>query len=847
MQPLIVGSPTKLNIDNDWCKKCKLHQSATHPQIKGRGDYNSKFLILGEAPGKIEDDAGIPLIGKPGEFLQYYLNQKGVSCYITNAVLCRPKDGDYTRTPLPTEISCCYPFTIQTIREMLPKVVLCLGKIAFQQLVRVNANLEVIRGKVFYHPELNTYIIPTYHPTHILKMHDKMLVDRFSSDLDTAIETLKRPEPRRLSTIPKSLSDPIDIKDYLISAVTKPAIAVDLETSGLDARYDKITDISLCVEPGKGIHIKWEVIQEFLPELKNILISPSIEKVFHNASFDISFLASVGIEVTTPIFDTMLAYHTLTMSYEGGESRSLYKLKSMAWFLTSEGGYEEALLELGGITGVQGILKKKKEKPVIRQDSLFGIQTSTGNILDENNKKLQELATFVKDIKTNKIKKLGLTELQYYAAMDADVTYRIYKQLKIKIDKDFSFVYYEIIIPLMFELMILKMNGIKIDVPYIDNLIEENTVLAEKLRHKVITKAGKDFNLNSTDQMREFMYEVLKLPINEKFVTGKKKQPSTGEAALEFYSGKAPILKSVLEYRNIQKQTSTFLEGYKKLVDKDTERVYPEYQQTGTATGRLSCSTPNVQQIPRDNKIRNMIIPDVGCKLLVVDLSQIELRVLAFVSQDVAMMEAFKSGHDLHTYTACLMFNIELSKFDKKNPEHNERRTMSKVVNFGIVYGQTSRALAESLSISVDKAEAFMNRFFNSYPNVKKWINETRKFAREFGYVETLYGRRRNLPNVYSTDEGLREAALRQAVNTKIQSPAGDIAFMGLIRTGQWLRKERKKSKIIGTVHDSILVEAPEEEVEVVSKKVVECMTQNIPKISIPLVADLDILDRWRK
>lgn len=1255
------------NTNNSFCKKCKLYLRAKNPCIIGRGDLNSKILILGECPGKTEDEQGQVFVGKSGKFLQFYINNIGLDCYISNAVLCRPTDANgKNKTPTPTEIESCKAFTIDLIRTMKPKVVLTVGNIALQQLLKLNLNIETARGKVFYHPELNTYVIPTYHPAYILRTNDKRHRDEFISDLSLAREYSLKPPPRKIESSSRSLQDPFDISEYFDLVLNSTSVAIDLETTSTDWKTGRITDISVCCEIGKGIHIDWKYIADnpkLCSKLKDILASDKIEKVFHNADFDIKFLRSVGLKVSDPIFDTMLAYHTLTMSYEGGKAISLYKLKTMTWFLTQEGGYESILDEFGGIVGVQsGNTEEstKAKKPTLKERrSLFDEQelAKVTNLDLELNKRLLESSQYILSTKKEKFNTFNVKPKEFYAAMDANVTYRIYKYLKVRIDESYSYPFYTIIMPLCRTLIRLHENGIMIDIPYIDKLIAENNTKAEKVKSDFLKKAGYEFNINSVDQLREYIFGHLKLQVNPKMVTATIKKPSTDEEALIYYSKQNPILKKILDYRGILKQTSTYLEGYKKVAD-EFSRVYPEYFQLGTATGRISAKNPNLQNLPRENRIRNIIIPKPGCKLVISDLclakgslvvtnrgsipietvsigdevlqedgsfrkvlnvfyrgkkeivkietelgytvfstknhrfrvinkngeyvwkkigslekedyiaiqphvlsitektlfpeieykhsnnkkinkipkyitedlcelmgylcgdgsftgsslrwvvcdkdedvdkyivslfkkifnediskfsryrgviermfnskplikalidlglskenvpeflfksdqtliaawlrgffeadgsvgdriscsssrnsliksiqklllsvgivsniweysykkdskwlqanslsiksfwtnifldtigfigkrkkdkllslvaitkinpkysrypnlalkskkytsidelkntrnrggfvsvkkaqelrkkypdiyddlglkniaewgqlylkakisevsekmdtydievedthsfitngfishnSQVELRILAMIAEDQNMIYAFTSGHDFHTYTACVMFDVPLDKFDKENKEHAEKRSAAKSVNFGVAYGMRPESLAYQLNIPIDRAVAFMRRFFGTYPKVAQWIENIKAFARANGYVETIYGRRRYLPNIFSSDPYVREGAERQAINSPIQGSAGDVCFLGMIRFQEWLDANNRNAKIVGTVHDSILVETPEDEVVEISKILSSIMTKDIPRITIELKSDIEILDKWQK
>jgi DNA polymerase-1 len=351
------------------------------------------------------------------------------------------------------------------------------------------------------------------------------------------------------------------------------------------------------------------------------------------------------------------------------------------------------------------------------------------------------------------------------------------------------------------------------------------------------------FELNSTQQLTEFVKNVLKVKLSPKHVT-KTGLAAMDEKALEFYAEKQPVLKKILDYRLYKKQNATYLLGFKEQANLTSHRIYPEYAQHSTATGRLSSF---IHTVPRENKIRNMIVPAEGCKFVLADESQIELRILAQLSNDQNMINAFKSGMDFHAATACVMFGIDPELFDKKNSKHAEARDVSKSINFGIVYGMGARSLAEKLKILIEEAEKFMNKFFKAYPDVRNFIDESIAFAEANGYVETLYGRKRYLHMIKSSFENVKEGARRQATNTKIQSSANDVTAMALIKMQNWLDKESLLTKIVATIHDSIMLESPMEEIDVASKQLVNFMTVDVPFITVPLKADVQILDRWIK
>lgn len=836
----IINNLLDKQFSNKYCQKCKLYKDINNPYLEGRGDKNSKLLLLGEAPGKDEDVHGQVFIGRSGQILQNVLNRNNISYFISNAVKCRPTKNGKNTTPTPTEIKCCAPFTIKLIKEIEPTVIVTIGKIAMTQLLPLNLGITVARGKQFYHPELKAIIIPTYHPAYLGRANDRLLYQQFENDLKLAQRLVYRTPRRLISSTPVSLEDPIDIKNYLEHLLTAPAVAIDIETEGLDFKKDRITDISFCYSFGKGVHISWENMEDHFELLGQVLSSHKVKKVGHNFTFDMKFLRAQGFEINNFNFDTLLAEHTKTMSFEGNEVTGLYKLKTMCWEYTELGGYEQTLGK-GGIVEAQKNRKNTKQKNEDQTEQNYRCSQE-----EIDNKELDEYNNYVDSMRNKKLEESGLEPIEYYSALDADVTFRIYQKQRITIEENYLWIFENIIIPLAYTLMKIEENGIKLNIDYMNSIYEENLGQINAYKEKLYKKAGGKFDIDSTPQLRNFVFNILKVQPTDEFKTPKGAY-SLNVEALNYYSKKKPILKNILEYRKLAKQSSTYITGFKKHVSSETHKVHPSYLQFSTATGRLSCVAPPIQTIPRDNRIRNMIIPNEGNKLLVADLSQIELRMLAMISNDQAMLAAFESGTDFHTATACKMFKIPMDKFDKNFPKHTELRSVAKTINFGIVYGRGPGALAAQLEISFDEASKFINTFFTTYLGVKEWMASVINFTAQHGYVDTLYGRRRYLPKIHSSDSGERTKAERQAVNTIIQSSASDINNIALIRIQKFLDDSNHKALIVGCVHDSILLDCPESEIGVISKELISCMTNNIPRVTIPLKADLAILDKWEK
>lgn len=1010
---------------NTFCYQCGLYNTAKSPVLMGRGDETPDILFLSDIPTINEDTQGQTFTGELSRELETNIalvNLCGLTYRFEYAVKCKPvkeskdKLGNTllsSRVPTIKEINFCKPHTIKLILKYKPKVIITLGPIPFNQLVKTDVSHNLARGRAYLHPQFNCYIIPTHHPLVLLKSHDYQHKKEFMDDLQLAKKLAKQGLPRPIVKKPASLKDPLEIKSYIDKLKTVTEFSCDLETTGLNHRMDRITDINLCCELGCGTHIDWQLAIPFYEDIKNIMEDANIKKYFHNGKFDIKMLRAIGIFVKNYAFDTMTGYHTLTMSFEG-EGKGLYSLKNISWILTNEGGYETIMDEFGGISKYQQVKYKPEtvtskkrskkidlitidvkdvdnpiietntaeetteeisvnvepsiieptivttrviEKPIIEKPkvmvrqpiydstSLFDCNTSeksnqvSQDILDKFShipvqqdtslisqyadnaqKRLQErdakkaLAQLLlaerekrreeflaqksakalvkkepkiyarKDVVKKEIKNYpipidtsleeelqlcdayvdnyiqqeidsyNLTPLEYYSAMDADVTLRCAYKIQAELNKNpkQQWLYDNLIMPLSNVLIRMEENGLLLDFDHMRKIREDNINDCDKLAKKLYAKAGYEFNIDSPDDLRHFIYDHLKIPVDSKYMTagGKSgnKKPSTDVDAIEHFAKKYPILKHIVEYRKLQKETSTYIDGWINLADPNTHRVYPSFLQHTTATGRLSSANPNAQNVPRADKIRNMIIAPEGSKLISCDLSQAELRILALISQDQKMLEAFNSGMDFHAITACSMFKIDPKTFNKEDSQHSKYRNIAKTINFGIAYGRGPMSIAEQINISMQEAQTFIDIFFKTYRQAKQWMEDTQAFALKHGYVETLHGRRRYLPSIFSSNDNIRSRAMRQAINTPIQGTASDCACFGLIKMQDYLDNHLElKSLIVGIIHDEILIESPNNEIDIITSVLPGFMTVDIPYITIPLEADYKITQKWSK
>ena len=374
--------------------------------------------------------------------------------------------------------------------------------------------------------------------------------------------------------------------------------------------------------------------------------------------------------------------------------------------------------------------------------------------------------------------------------------------------------------PLMEVLADMEYKGIKLDTEMLAGFSKDLTEDLLKLQTEIYEKAGEEFNINSPQQLGTILFEKLGLPSGKKTKTG---QYSTNESVLTKLAVKYEIPSLILEYRQLAKLKSTYVDAMPLLIDEQSGRVHTDFNQSVAATGRLSSSNPNLQNIPirttRGREIRKAFIADDGFQIYSADYSQVELRVIAHIAKDEAMIEAFRNGEDIHARTAKEIFGLE--SLDDVTQDH---RRKAKEVNFGIPYGLSAFGLAQNLGIDNNEGKVMIDEYFNRFPNILNYINETKEFAKEHGYVQTLLGRRRYLPDIYSGNWNVRGFAERVAINMPIQGTAADVIKLAMINIHNWLNENKKQSRMLLQVHDELVFEIHNSEQEEVPAKIIELM-----------------------
>ncbi len=416
-----------------------------------------------------------------------------------------------------------------------------------------------------------------------------------------------------------------------------------------------------------------------------------------------------------------------------------------------------------------------------------------------------------------------------YANERADFTFRLSQLLTPRMHEgEFHRLFYDVELPLARVLATMELNGIRVDTALLEQLSEEADVLLQELHRRCTELAGHEFNVSSPRQLETILFDELGLPVVKKTKTAR----STDQGVLEELAILHPLPEAILEYRSVSKLKSTYLDALPREVNPETRRIHTRYNQLVAATGRLSSSEPNLQNIPirteMGRRVREAFIPTEGWAMLAADYSQIELRVLAHLSRDPALVEAFSRGDDVHVQTACALFGVEPEEVTK------DMRGQAKTVNFAVIYGQTQFALARNLKIERAEAKRYIDAFFDQYAGVKSFLDSVVEQARANGFVTTLLGRRRTLPDIRSRNHNLRAAAERIARNTPIQGTAADIMKVAMVRIQQDLEVQRMRSRMVLTVHDELVFESPPEEHEELERRVVDRMQNAVP-LSVPL------------
>nr|MBN2277994.1 DNA polymerase I [candidate division Zixibacteria bacterium] len=591
----------------------------------------------------------------------------------------------------------------------------------------------------------------------------------------------------------RCIDNPDELKRVIDELSKKKEIAVDTETSSLNSLDADLVGVSLCGAAGKAYYIPvgHDDIKRNLPRekafelLKKLLTDRKVQKIGQNIKYDLEVFHRAGLEIDPISFDTMLASYVVNPT---GRQNSLDAL-----------AFEHFNYTMQPITELIGSGKKQKSFATVDVDK----------------------ATF-------------------YSAEDADYTYRLRGVLAPKIDElKLHDLYYNIELPLIRVLAAMEEEGVRVEADYLRDFSKELEGQLEKLTADIYTEAGGEFNINSTQQLSHILFEKLNLPTKGK--TAKKTGYSTDVKVLEELAQIHDLPRLILDYRQLTKLKNTYVDAIPLLIRKKTGRVHTSFNQTIAATGRLSSTDPNLQNIPVrteiGRRIRKAFIPrDENHRLMVADYSQIELRILAHFSEDKKLIEAFKNREDIHARTAAEVFSVAL---DKITPE---MRRAAKTANFAVIYGVSAYGLSMQTELDITQSKEFIETYFSRYPGIKKYMDETIERARRDGFVTTLFNRIRYLPEINAKNFQVRQFAERTAINTPIQGTAADMIKVAMIRIHNKLAK--MKSRMILQVHDELIFDAPVDEIDELKEIVRRGMEQAV-ELKVPVVADIGVGQNW--
>ncbi len=572
--------------------------------------------------------------------------------------------------------------------------------------------------------------------------------------------------------------------------------AFDTETTSLDYMSAELVGVSFAVEPGEAAYVPCghdyvdapEQISrsELLAALKPLLEDPKRVKLGQNLKYDMSVLARCGIDLVGVGFDTMLE------SYVLDSTATRHDMDSLA-------------------------LKYLSHRTIHFED-----------IAGKGSKQL----TF---------NQIPLEQAAAYAAEDADVTLQLHRTLwpRLEAEQRLKRLFEEIEMPLVPVLSCIERNGVLVDRKMLEKQSSELAESIENIAARAYEEAGEVFNLGSPKQIQGILFEKLDLPVLEKTPKG---QPSTAESVLQELALDYPLPKLILEYRSMSKLKSTYTDALPACINSGTGRVHTSYHQAVASTGRLSSTDPNLQNIPvrtpEGRRIRQAFIAPEGHRILAADYSQIELRIMAHLSGDEGLKQAFESGEDIHRATASEVFGVAFDEVD------DDERRSAKAINFGLIYGMSAFGLGRQLGIPRREAQEYVDLYFARYPGVKRFMEETRERARERGFVETVFGRRLYLPEINSRNPARRQYAERTAINAPMQGTAADIIKRAMIALHDWLGTSGARARMIMQVHDELVLEVVEDAVDDVQAKVKELM-ESAAELSVPLKVDTGSGKNW--
>ncbi|SDM86639.1 DNA polymerase I [Kriegella aquimaris] len=617
----------------------------------------------------------------------------------------------------------------------------------------------------------------------------------FGGDGASASKTITSDTGRKtIKTTPhvyQSVAAGMALKLFIQQLMKQTSVCFDTETTGLDPITAQLVGIAFSWEAGKGFYVAFpeniQEAQQLIEELRPFFESEQIEKIGQNLKYDIKVLKKYDIEVKGTLFDTMLAHYLINPDMR-------HNMDVLA----------ETYLNYTPVSITELIGKKGKNQLSMRQ--------------------------------------VPLEQQTEYAVEDADITYQLAQKFRPELtEANTETLFKDIEVPLLRVLADMELEGINLDKDFLQSLAKDLDNDIKNLEIQIYETAGEQFNIASPKQLGEILFDKMKLVDKPKKT--KTGQYSTAEDVLSYLAKDHQIIRDVLEFRGLSKLKSTYVDALPEQVEPTTGRVHTDYMQTVAATGRLSSNNPNLQNIPirteRGRQVRKAFIPrNENYTLLAADYSQIELRIIAALSQETTMIDAFKNGEDIHASTAAKVFNVPISEVTR------EQRSNAKTVNFGIIYGVSAFGLSNQTDLSRSEAKELIDTYYQTYPKLRNYMSELVDFARDNGYVQTVLGRRRYLKDINSRNAVVRGAAERNAVNAPIQGSAADIIKIAMINIHKKLTQGGYKTKMLLQVHDELVFDVPKTELDEM-KTLIKSEMENAYQLSVPLDVEVGLGDNW--
>ena len=658
----------------------------------------------------------------------------------------------------------------------------------------LSRQLATIKCDVPLEKELEALVISPADEDTLRQLYAELEFKTWLSDLGGLNESVEA-EPAK-ATRYETVVDMSTLNKWVEKLTKAPYFAFDTETTSIDAMQARLVGVSFAVEAGEGAYVpvghdyldapNQLSKEQVLGALQPLLEDPNRAKLGQNLKYDCTVLHNHGVMLNGIRFDTMLE------SYVLDSTGSRHDLDTLS-------------------------LKYLGHKTIHYED----VAGKGKGQLSFNEVPVEVAAP--------------------YAAEDADITLRLHETLFPRLKKEVAQteLFDRIEMPLVPVLSKIERTGVRVDAQMLAAQSKELAERTQELEAKAHAEAGGVFNIASPKQIQEILFNRLGLPVISKTPKG---QPSTAESVLAELAEQHELPKLILEHRGLSKLRSTYTEKLPRLINAHSGRVHTSYHQAAVATGRLSSSDPNLQNIPvrtaEGRRIREAFIPAAGCQLVAADYSQIELRIMAHLSADKGLLSAFEKGEDVHRATAAEVFGVELDSVSK------DQRRSAKAINFGLIYGMSAFGLGRQLGIDRGKAQDYINLYFERYPGVRTFMDATRVQVREKKYVETVFGRRLYLPDISSSNHARRQGAERAAINAPMQGTAADLIKLAMLAVDDWLSSDARDSRIIMQVHDELVLEVPESDVSRVSQELSKLMS-GVAELAVPLKVDAGIGNNW--